>query len=155
MPTLPTSTALTYRGLYAGVSEIAVLAQTSRQYVAKTLVANTWFPPALGYIYSNPQRWPYWFLCDAADALRSHGRLLVEPVIDADVQDWEYDYRGNLVTADGFARLGGFVNSNVHPVARTRAVVPIADRLRMGTVWREDEVRAALAGAGYPKRAVA
>jgi len=151
MPTPPTLGDLVYRGLYAGISEIAHLTQTTRQNVNGGMLALDWFPSPQGYIYPELQRWPYWFLRDVKDALRRHDRLRADLPVSPRIEDWEYGYTGELIAAEGFARLGGFVSGNVHAVARDRAPVRPADKLRMGTVWRADEVREALAVAGFPK----
>lgn len=140
-----------YRGLYAGISEVAMCAGVTRQYASYDL--RPYLPTPLGFLMPNEKR-PYWFLKDVMAALRRRGRILTMPTLDgAPIEEWEYAYRGPIVGVTGFADLARIPSGNVHTLTIAWGEPTPADNLRMGSLWREDDVRDVLAAHEYPRKA--
>ena len=144
MPNPSRGADLFYRGLYAGISEAAAIMGFSRQYVSYNYSVLPWLRAPLGYLSPDGEHWPYWFRRDVVADARSRGMIVNELSTADDVQLWEYNYTGRVITANGFARLCGVGGNNVHLTARERLQAAPADTLKMGAVWREDDVLAAL-----------
>lgn len=138
-----------WRGLYAGISEIADIGGWHKQYVSHDLRKT--LPAPQGFLMSGERR-PYWFLRDVLPALRGTSRALRVPETAPDVEDWEYGYQGPLIGVQHFAQLAKISSGNVHFVANLWPELQRADTLRMGTLWREEDVLKALAAHNYPRK---
>lgn len=148
---------LPFRGLYAGVREVAILGGVSRQYAARDLVNFPWFPSPVGYLKPAQRKWPYWFYRDVYKALEINGRLRGQLEISPQmpIEPWEYDYTGQLWGPTKIAAVGGFTPGFVHKLAREDGFALWADALCMSVVWREEDAQASLLELGYPKACAA
>lgn len=142
---------LPYRGLYAGIGEVAALGAVSRQYAARDIVNFDWFPEPLGYLKPAQRKWPYWFYRDVYQAMASNGKLRgeLEVASGAPIEDWEYDYRGQLWGPSQIAAAGGFTTGYVHKLTRDPDFAPWADAMCMSVAWRREDVMASLLEFGY------
>jgi hypothetical protein len=139
----------TYRGLYAGISEIASIGGWHRQYVSHDLRRS--LPVPKGFLLPNERR-PFWFLRDVLPALHATGRVLTIPPTSPDVEDWEYKYDGPIIGVSQFAQLARISSGNVHFITDPWPELRHADVLRMGTLWREEEALQALKAHNYPRK---
>lgn len=138
IPTAPRG----YRGLYVGISEVGALVSAERQYAHSDIVTRPWFCAPAGHLDAHHDRRPYWWARDVLVRLQAHGLLRgALEITGHPIEKWEESHHGPLITLAAVPRIFEVSETGIYYMAKHWRHFPQpAERLRMGVLYREEEI---------------